>query len=208
MNSPRVPAFLSQRVFAILRAPTGQTLLDALDVIVQSGIRSAEITLTTPGAVDAIETARARYGDEVQIGAGTVLDAAGVKLVSDAGATFAVSPVVDLEMIEACVAVGIHAVPGTATPTEMLTAHRAGATACKVFPSRPDGPSFIRQILAPLPQLSLVPTGGVALEEIPAYLEAGATAVGLGGALIRDALTGGDLNGLAARCRQTIAAGQ
>jgi len=203
---PDLPAFLEQRVFAILRASDGALVADAIDAVVGAGMHTVEVTLTTPGAEQAISEARRRHGDRVHVGAGTVLDERDVRRAVDAGAAFCVSPIVDVAMIEACVRAGVPAVPGTATPTEMVAATRAGATACKVFPSRPDGPSFIRQILAPLPDLVLVPTGGVEIGEVRAYLDATAAAVGLGSSLLVDALRTGDMRALADRAAAVLGA--
>ena len=199
------PAFLQQRVFAILRSPEGSRLRAAIDAIASSGMRTVEVTLTTPGAVDEIAEAAARHR-AMSIGAGTVLDAATVSKVAAAGASFCVSPVTDPEVIGACLDAGIPAVPGAATPTEILAACRAGATAVKLVPARPDGPSFVRQVLGPLPDVRLVPTGWIEIDDVPSYLAAGAAAVGLTVPLVGDALDGGDLEALTARCRRALAA--
>jgi 2-dehydro-3-deoxyphosphogluconate aldolase/(4S)-4-hydroxy-2-oxoglutarate aldolase len=140
------------------------------------------------------------------LGAGTVLTPEQADAAVDAGATYLVSPVVDLEVIEAARRRGVAALPGALTPTEILRAWRAGAAAVKLFPASLGGPGYLRAVKAPLPEVPLVPTGGVGLEEIGGYLRAGALAVGLGGPLVGDAGEGGSLEALRRRAATALAA--
>jgi 2-dehydro-3-deoxyphosphogluconate aldolase/(4S)-4-hydroxy-2-oxoglutarate aldolase len=151
------------------------------DALGEGGIRALEITMTVPGAVKVIAEAAARYGDQVLIGAGTVLDEEQARACIDAGARFVVSPIVDVATIAACRRADIPILPGALTPTEIVQAWRAGADFVKVFPcSAVGGASYLKALKAPLPQIPLVPTGGVTLETIGAFFAAGASAVGVG----------------------------
>jgi 2-dehydro-3-deoxyphosphogluconate aldolase/(4S)-4-hydroxy-2-oxoglutarate aldolase len=174
--------------------------------LVERGVRCLEISLTTPGAVGAISSLRERLGSAASVGAGTVIGADALVAVLDAGAQFVVTPVVEPHVIGACARAGVPCYPGALTATEVLTAWRAGASAVKVFPAGSLGPGYVKALRDPLPDIPLVPTGGIALDAIPAYLDAGSLAVGLGGPLIGDALAGGDLDLLARRADQATAA--
>lgn len=196
--------FLEPGVFAILRAPGTSRLRPVLRTLFDAGIRTVELTMTTPGALDGMAVALEEAPPGAWVGMGTVLDREAAREAIRAGAGFVVSAVLDEGMIEACVEAGIPAIPGASTPTEMLRAWRLGATAVKVFPASVLGPGFIRQVLAPLPQLRLVATGGIGVEDAGEFLRAGAVAVGLGTPLLGDALSGGDLEALAGRCRRVL----
>lgn len=198
-----VVEFLTGRVFPILRSDSGKHVRDSISALIDAGMASVEVTITTPGALDAISWARENFAG-IWIGAGTVCDPVGVKRAAESGAQFCVSPIIDVAMISACSDAGVWSVPGAATPTEMVVATRAGASAVKVFPARPDGPEFLRQIFGPLPDLILVPTGAIELDEVPAYLDAGAAAVGLTRSLLGDALTSGDMASLSARAQKVL----
>lgn len=170
-------AFLrEQRASAILRTSIADAVEPAMEAAVSGGFRVVEFTLTTPGALEAIERFSARPG--LVVGAGTVIEPDDVDDAVRAGARFLVSPVVDEAVIERAVALDVAMMPGTATPTEMLRAWRAGAVLQKVFPAPPNGPAFAGACLGPLPFLRLVPTSGVDLENAAAWLAAGAWAVG------------------------------
>jgi 2-dehydro-3-deoxyphosphogluconate aldolase/(4S)-4-hydroxy-2-oxoglutarate aldolase len=166
-----------------------------------------ELTMTTQGALDVVERLAARAPDGADIGVGTVLTSEEVDRAVDAGARFVVSPSVDLEVIRAATRHGIASYPGAFSPTEIHAAWTAGASAVKLFPAGSLGPDYLRAVRAPLPDIPLVPTGGVGVEAVGAWLSAGATAVGLGSPLIGDALTpDGDLDALARRARAVCAA--
>jgi 2-dehydro-3-deoxyphosphogluconate aldolase/(4S)-4-hydroxy-2-oxoglutarate aldolase len=142
--------------------------------------------MTVPGAVKIIKTLTRQLGDEALIGAGTVLDADGARECVDAGARFIVSPALDVETIETCRALEVPIFPGALTPTEVLTAWKAGAAAVKVFPANAvGGASYLKSLKAPLPQIELIPTGGVSLDNIGEFIRAGALAVGVGADLVK-----------------------
>jgi 2-dehydro-3-deoxyphosphogluconate aldolase/(4S)-4-hydroxy-2-oxoglutarate aldolase len=200
-------AVAATRVVAILRAENASRAEAVVDVLLQHGIRSLELTLTTEGALDVVERLAARVPDGTDIGVGTVLRADDVDRAVAAGARFVVSPSVDPAVIEAATRHGIASYPGAFTPTEIHAAWAAGASAVKLFPAGALGPDYLRAVRAPLPGIPLVPTGGIAVEAVGAWLAAGATAVGLGSPLIGDALArDGDLDALARRARAVCAA--
>ncbi len=166
-------------VFLAVRLGPGAPLLELVRAAMRGGLRLIEITLTTPGALDAIAALAA--DPACIVGAGTVLTTREVRDVAAAGGRFAMSPVVDPPVIGAAHAAGLLAVPGAGSATEILTAHRAGAPMVKVFPSGPlGGPEFIRKIRGPLPHIELVPTSGPTAATIPDYVAAGVAAVGVG----------------------------
>lgn len=153
----------------------------ALGALVRGGIELVEVTLDTPGALDAVERGR-RAG--WSIGVGTVLEPGQVDLAVDAGAAFVVSPGIVPEVVARALGAGVDVVPGAFTPTEIIRAHAMGAAAVKVFPASVGGPGYLHALRGPLAHVPLVPTGGIAIEEIGAYLAAGAVCVGLGSALV------------------------
>ena len=204
---PMSEAVATTRVVAILRAENASRAEAVVDVLLQNGIRSLELTLTTTGALEVVERLAARVPDGMDLGVGTVLTADEVDRAVDAGARFVVAPSVDVAVIEAATRHGIASYPGAFTPTEIHNAWTAGASAVKLFPAGTLGPNYLKAVRAPLPDIPLVPTGGVAVEAVGAWLDAGATAVGLGSPLIGDALTpDGDLDALARRARAVCAA--
>jgi 2-dehydro-3-deoxyphosphogluconate aldolase/(4S)-4-hydroxy-2-oxoglutarate aldolase len=175
---------IADGVFVAVRLGPDRPLLDLCRAVIAGGLRLMEITLTTPGAVDAIA---ALADDDCVPGAGTVLTVEDVDAVADAGARFVMSPALDPEIIDAAHARGLVAVPGTGTATEILMAHRAGADLVKVFPAGPlGGPEFIRSVRGPLPGIPLVPTSGPGVDTIADYVAAGVAAVGVGSWLFAD----------------------
>jgi len=200
-------ALATTRVIAILRAEDAALAEDVVDVLLANGVRSLELTLTTEGALEVIERLASKVPDGTDLGMGTVLTADEVDRAVDAGARFVVSPSVVPEVIEAAARHGIASYPGAFTPTEIHTAWSAGASAVKLFPGGALGPSYLKAVRAPLPHIPLIPTGGVDVQTVGDWLDAGAVAVGLGGPLIGDALSpGGDLDALAKRARAVCAA--
>lgn len=208
MSAERVaitPQLRDTGVAAILRADRADHLEAVAHELAGAGITCIELTLTTPGALDAL--ARLRGGGldaEVALGMGTVIDAAQADAALDAGADFLVSPGVSEEVARAAGARATACYPGAFTPTEVLAAWRLGAPAVKLFPAPTGGPRHLHAIRGPLPEIPLMPTGGVTLEEVEGYVAAGAIAVGLGGPLIGDALEGGSLAGLHERARTAL----
>jgi len=186
---------------AIIRANAQTGLLEVCRALRDGGCDVMEITMTTPGALEAIAAASGELGGPAGrgclIGVGSVLDAATAKEAIDAGAQFVVSPVFKAEVIEAAHAAGKPVFAGAFTPTEILAAFEAGSDVVKVFPANHNGPRFFKDILAPMPHLKLTPTGGVDLETIEAWFEAGACCLGVGSALVRkDLIAKQDWKGL------------
>lgn len=183
MTDQVVDRLLASGVIAVLRARDVKNVALVADALRAGGVSALEITLTTPGAVDGIATL-ARAGDGMLIGAGTVLDAAAAHRVMDAGAQFVVSPTYEPDVIRACGERKVPCIPGAFTPTEILAAWRAGAALVKLFPAAAVGPGFVQDLLGPLPDLRIVPSGGVTLERVSQWIRAGAAAVSVGGALL------------------------
>jgi 2-dehydro-3-deoxyphosphogluconate aldolase/(4S)-4-hydroxy-2-oxoglutarate aldolase len=171
-------------IVAVIRLKDPGKLRAVVDAIAQGGVRALEVTMTVPGAVGLIgELARA-LPDGFLLGAGTVTDAATARAVIDAGASFVVSPVFRPEVVAACHERDVAAMPGCFSPTEILAACESGADIVKLFPATMLGPQFIKDVRGPLPQVKLMPTGGVTIENAGDWIRAGAVAVGLGAALV------------------------
>lgn len=169
----------------VVRADSGDEAMRAIDAIKEGGISVLEITMTVPGAVRVIEAVTARYGADALVGAGTVLDAETARACILAGAQFVVSPALDLATIACCRRYGVAVLPGALTPTEVVQAWTAGADFVKVFPAGAlGGASYIKSLKAPLPQIELVPTGGVSLKTAADFIKAGASALGVGADLV------------------------
>lgn len=203
---PITPQLHSSGLVAILRADRDEHLEAVSDALAQAGITCLELTLTTPGAVLALARVRAALGAEVALGMGSVITAAQAAAALDAGAEFLVSPGVCEPVARHALQAGAACYPGAFTPTEVLAAWELGAPAVKLFPACTGGPRHLSQLRAPLPEIPLVPTGGVAVTEISDYIGAGAAAVGLGGPLIGDALEGGSLVALRERAAAALEA--
>jgi 2-dehydro-3-deoxyphosphogluconate aldolase / (4S)-4-hydroxy-2-oxoglutarate aldolase len=172
-------------IIPVVRASSGEEALQAVEAIKAGGLPVLEITMTVPGAVRIIETIAKRFGDEVLVGAGTVLDADTARECVGAGAQFVVSPALNLETIAFCRQAGCAVMPGALTPTEIVQAWSAGADFVKVFPCGAlGGASYIKSLRAPLPHIELVPTGGVSLSTAASFIEAGAAAIGVGADLV------------------------
>ncbi|MCA9289129.1 MAG: bifunctional 4-hydroxy-2-oxoglutarate aldolase/2-dehydro-3-deoxy-phosphogluconate aldolase [Phycisphaerales bacterium] len=172
-------AFRERRASAIIRTDSTDAARLAMDAAVRGGLTICEFTLTVPGALDLVGEFRKRGEKEgLLVGVGTVLTPEDAVRSVDAGAQFLVSPAMDPAVIAAAGRLGVSMMPGCATPSEMLAAHRAGARLQKLFPAVPNGPSWVAQTLAPLSMLRIVPTSGVTVENAADYLRAGAWAVG------------------------------
>jgi 2-dehydro-3-deoxyphosphogluconate aldolase/(4S)-4-hydroxy-2-oxoglutarate aldolase len=171
-------------VVAIVRVESAQEAVAVCTAIAKGGVKPIEVTMTVPGAVDAIKEFKSIVKDKVLVGAGTVLDPETARAVILAGAEFVVSPTLNLGVIEICRRYSKIVIPGTFTPTEILTAWEAGADIVKVFPATLGGPQYLRDIRGPLPQIRLMPTGGVNLENTPDFIRAGAVAVAAGTSLV------------------------
>jgi len=198
---------LDRKVIAVVRLETSAQLLEVARAIKTGGIEVIEFTMTTPGALSMIEETARSLGDDVVLGAGTVLDAETARLAILAGARFLVSPTLSRETVETCHRYDAVSIPGALTPTEILTAWESGADLVKVFPARLGGPKYISDLLAPLPQLRLVPTGGVGPANAGEFIQAGAKAVAVGGALVSaQVVAERDFALLTERARQLVAA--
>jgi 2-dehydro-3-deoxyphosphogluconate aldolase/(4S)-4-hydroxy-2-oxoglutarate aldolase len=171
-------------VVAVIRLKDPATLRAVVEAMAEGGVRALEVTMTVPGAVDLIRELAPTLPSEFLLGAGTVTDVATARAVIDAGASFVVGPVFRPDVVAACHERDIAAMPGCFSPTEILAAHECGADIVKVFPATALGPQFIRDVRAPLPQVKLMPTGGVTLDNAGDWIRAGAVAVGLGSALL------------------------
>jgi 2-dehydro-3-deoxyphosphogluconate aldolase/(4S)-4-hydroxy-2-oxoglutarate aldolase len=193
---------------AILRASDAGRFLDVGRVLYEAGVRGIEVTLTSEGALEAFGRLREELPGDALLGVGTVRSVADAELAAAAGAGYLVAPDLRPEVVGWAVERGLPVVPGALTPTEVAAAWAAGATAVKVFPvSAVGGPAYVKAVRAPLPEVPLVPTGGVGIDDIGDYLDAGAAAVGLGSPLLGDAGDpDGDLAALADRARRAVAA--
>jgi 2-dehydro-3-deoxyphosphogluconate aldolase / (4S)-4-hydroxy-2-oxoglutarate aldolase len=201
----RIQLIRSSGVIAIMRTKSSEQLIEAAEAIRQGGVRAIEVTMNTPGALQVIETAGKQFGEEVLFGAGTVLDAETARAAILAGAQFIVAPTLNLETIRLCNRYNVPVMPGCMTPTEMLTAWEAGADFVKLFPAEFGGPELVKAILAPLPQLQIVPVGGVDLTNAAAFIRSGAAALGVGGSLINQKLLdSGDFSELTRRAAAFI----
>lgn len=172
-------------VIAIVRFDRSEQLMQVAKAIRAGGVDVIEFTMTTPGALDIIRESTREFGDEVLLGAGTVLDAETARAAILAGAEFIVSPTLDAAVIEVCRRYSKVVIPGAFTPTEILTAWELGADFVKVFPASAGGPAYLKAVLAPLPQVKLVPVGGVSLDNAADFIRAGAAAIAVGGNLVK-----------------------
>lgn len=193
-------------VVAVLRGVSEDQVVDVGEALRSGGVTAMEVTMGSSDSLDALETLVEHYdGEDVVVGAGTVLDAETARQVQLAGASFVVSPTFDRGVVETCNRYGVPVAPGVATPTEALNAFEAGADVCKVFPASSYGPGHLSSLKGPLPQIPLMPTGGVGPDNAAAYVEAGAEMVGAGGALVpTDALEDGDYDEIEARAAELV----
>ncbi|MBN1104330.1 MAG: bifunctional 4-hydroxy-2-oxoglutarate aldolase/2-dehydro-3-deoxy-phosphogluconate aldolase [Deltaproteobacteria bacterium] len=169
----------------VVRLSTSQDAMEVADALREGGASLIEITMTVPGALDVIRDLSLRYGSEILVGAGTVLDAETGRAAILSGAQFLVSPAIDLGLIQLANRSNVLAIPGAMTPTEILTSWNAGADMVKVFPvAQLGGAGYIKALRGPLPHIPLVPTGGVNLQNAASFIRAGAAALGAGGELV------------------------
>jgi len=175
--------FRSMPIVGILRFFPRDQVEHLVPAVVDGGLVNLEVTLNSPGAADLIRLTRDLLGPRGNVGAGTVTSMQGLDLALEAGASFIVTPVVLPEVIRACVERGVPVMPGAMTPTEIFTAWNLGASLVKVFPADQLGPGHLRAVKAPFPEIQLMPTGGVTVETLPAFRDAGADAFGVGSPL-------------------------
>ncbi|MGH2626845.1 MAG: bifunctional 4-hydroxy-2-oxoglutarate aldolase/2-dehydro-3-deoxy-phosphogluconate aldolase [Anaerolineales bacterium] len=207
MNKHEVLQELARaRVVAVVRTTEALDLTPAVEALMDEGLRAIEVTMTVPAAMDVIRDWKGRFGDRVVLGAGTVMDRATAEQAAESGAEFLVSPSLTMDLLKARTSEPRVIVLGAFTPSEIYTAWEAGADVVKVFPIRSLGARYLRDVLAPMPQLRLMPTGGVTEESAPELLRAGAFAVGMGGELLDLKLVrAGRLDELRARARRLMA---
>lgn len=192
-------------IVAIVRAPSGEMLADLGEALLAGGIACMEVTFTVPEAHRVLEHLRHRLADRMVLGAGTILDTETARIALLSGAEFLVTPTLNVEVIRLCRRYRKPVFPGAMTPTEILAAWEAGADVVKVFPSEVLGPAYLRAIHGPLPQVRLMPTGGVNLQTAAEFLRAGACALGLGTALVeRQALQQRDWARIESLARQYV----
>lgn len=192
-------------IVAVLRADRPDAVVDIAEALLAGGVDAIEVTFTVPKAHRVLEAVADRLGGKIVLGAGTVLDPETARLAILAGAEFIVSPALNLETIELCRRYSKAVLPGALTPTEVLTAWQAGADVVKIFPSEITGPQYLKALHGPLPQVKLMPTGGVNLETAADFLAAGAVALGVGGSLIeKEAVAAGNLQRIADLAAQYV----
>lgn len=193
-------------VVPVVRAASADEAMRAIDAIKEGGINVLEITMTVPGAVKVIEAVAEKYGSDAIVGAGTVLDPETARICLLAGAQFVVSPALNLKTIEMCRRYGVPVMPGALTPTEVVTAWQAGADFVKVFPAGSvGGPSYIKNLKGPLPQIKIIPTGGVSLKTAADFIRAGASALGVGTDLVDvEAIRAGEAHIITERAREFL----
>jgi 2-dehydro-3-deoxyphosphogluconate aldolase/(4S)-4-hydroxy-2-oxoglutarate aldolase len=176
---------IAEGLIPVVRVTSAKEAIDVADAIKEGGVTSIEITMSVQGAIDVIKELTQKYRDEIIMGAGTVLDTETGRAALLAGAQFIVSPTLNLDLIQLAHRYSAVVIPGTMTPTEILAAWNAGADMVKVFPAAQlGGPEYLKALRGPLPQILLVPTGGVNLQNAGAFIKAGATALGVGGELV------------------------
>lgn len=193
-------------IVPVVRTPSAESAIRSIEAIHRGGVRAAEITMTVPGAIRALEKLADQFGDTIMLGAGTVLDPETARACMLAGAQFFVTPTLKLSTIEMAKRYSKVICPGALTPTEVLTAWEAGADVVKVFPANAmGGPKYIKALKGPLPHIEMIPTGGVNLETAGEFLKAGACAVAVGGELVDSKLIKeGRYNEMEARARQYL----
>ncbi|MEU4793620.1 bifunctional 4-hydroxy-2-oxoglutarate aldolase/2-dehydro-3-deoxy-phosphogluconate aldolase [Micromonospora tulbaghiae] len=200
-----VAELAAARILAVIRGTDTAGAIAAGTALLEEGVRVVEVALTTPDAARAVEALRAVAAAGSLVGAGTVLTAADVAQVAAAGAQFVVTPAV-VESIAEAARLGLPVAAGAFTPTEAYTAMRLGASAIKLFPVSVGGPAYLKAVRDPFPDIPFVAVGGVGLADLPGYFAAGAIAVGVGGPLVGDAASGGDLDALRQRARAYLSA--
>ena len=198
---------LKNKIVAIIRGVEPDDVLKISDALYKGGIRALEITFNSPNAMEVLRELAVRMGDKMLIGMGTVLDAATARTAIESGAKFIISPSLDIGTIQETKRLGAVSMPGALTPTEILTAYKAGADIVKVFPASGNY-NYIREVRAPLSHIPLMPTGGVDLDNIRHFKEAGAVAFGIGSSLVnsKEKVTDASLANLIHKAQQFLQA--
>ena len=195
---------LERGMVGIVRANSAQAAVQIAEACIAGGVTALEVAFTTPDTLGVLRTLRERHGDDVLLGAGTVLDTETARAAILAGAQFIISPSVNVDTIALCQRYQVLSMPGAMTPTEIVTALQAGADIVKVFPAEMFGPAYIKALRAPLPQAPLMPTGGVTVENLGEWFASGAVAVGIGSSLSGPGATG-DYAAVTARAQAFVA---
>lgn len=195
----------ASRLIVVIRGERADQYAPVLEALAGAGIRSVELTLSTPGTLDELPSLLAQFGEQLDIGIGTVTDPADLATAAARGAAYIVTPITRADLLQAAADAGIAIVPGGLTPTELHAGWAAGAAAVKVFPASVVGPGYVKDLRGPFPGIRVIPSGGVDLDAAQAWLRAGADAVSVGGPLLGDALKGGSLEALAERAAQFVA---
>lgn len=195
---------VDSRLIVVARAARAEDYDAVLDVLIAAGIRSVELTLTTPGTFARLPHLLSQYGHVADLGVGTVTNASDLARAVDAGASYLVTPITSAAFVEQATDAGVPLVPGGLTPTELFASWSAGASAVKIFPAGQVGPGYLKDLRGPFPDLVAVPSGGVDLSGASAWLAAGAVAVSVGGPLLGDAFAGGDLVALRDRAQAFV----
>lgn len=207
MTRAIIDSIIRNKIVAVVRLERYDRAAELARALLEGGVASVEFTLTGAGALEAVSATREALGDAACVGVGTLLRPEDVRAAAAAGAQFVVTPVLRPAVVAACRAEGLVSLCGALTPTEVLAAHECGADMIKVFPARAFGPAYLRDLLAPLPGLRLVPTGGIDASSARAYLEAGAVAVGIGGSMVAPrAVAAGDWEAIRATAHACAAA--
>jgi 2-dehydro-3-deoxyphosphogluconate aldolase/(4S)-4-hydroxy-2-oxoglutarate aldolase len=202
----QIAMMLKHKIIAVVRSPDSGKLVDVAKALLDGGAPVMEITFTVPNALKVLEDVRRALGDQVLLGAGTVLDPETARCALLAGAEFIVSPTVNLDVITLCRRYDKAVLPGAFTPTEILTAWQHGADIVKVFPAEIGGPASFKSLKGPLPQVRMMPTGGVDLNTAAGFLKAGACCLGLGSSLVdKDAIQRGDFAKIRSTAEQYVA---
>jgi 2-dehydro-3-deoxyphosphogluconate aldolase/(4S)-4-hydroxy-2-oxoglutarate aldolase len=202
-----IQRLLDPGIIAIIRADSSKNLVEAAAALLAGGVTAMEVTMTTPNALEVIGDVAAKFAGRILMGVGTVLDAETARVAILAGAEFVVTPVTKPEIIRMCNRYGKPIVSGAFTPTECLFAHESGADFVKLFPAEQVGPGYIKNILAPLPMLQIIPTGGVTPQTAEAFLQAGSAALGAGSTLVsKEILAARDWKKLTQRAKALVSA--
>jgi 2-dehydro-3-deoxyphosphogluconate aldolase/(4S)-4-hydroxy-2-oxoglutarate aldolase len=194
-NQDHLARIHASGIVAVIRAGSGERLVEVAEALLAGGVDVMEVTFTVPRAHEVLARVAERLGERILLGAGTVLDPETARLAISCGAEFIVAPTVNLDVIRLARRYDKLVMPGAFTPTEVLAAWEAGADVVKIFPSDVTGPAYLKALAGPLPQVKLMPTGGVNLDTAAAFLRAGAYALGIGGSLVDPkAVAAGDLS--------------
>jgi len=205
-RSEIIDRITSVGLIPVVRAESSDIAMRAVDAIKEGGVSVLEITMTVPGAIRVIEEVARKFGSDALVGAGTVLDSETARACMLAGAQFIVSPALDLDTIACCHRYSVAVMPGAMTPSEVLTAWKAGADFVKIFPANAvGGPGYIKSLKGPFPQIELIPTGGVSLKTAADFITAGAAALGVGTDLVDTAaIRAGNSKLITERAKQFI----